>query len=305
MNFREYNTEDSDQVIELLNKCLKRNSTHKITKESFEWKHFDKFFEGKTTAFLAEEKGQVVSFVCFTPLTLNNQSIFWNCCIQATDINYRRKGLVTTLTKLCEHKIQKITNTSQNNFVGFSNEDGIKIDQNSKSINHKILGQFNQIILLPNPANIISKLIFISNENQFCNEVNDVAKNYLTWLKNEAYINWKYKYNPKLTFVKLRLDECEIYLKQSKFSVEIYDIINTANSNTNDNVLIIINFVQKQFPTSIITITVLDNQVTNSIFDQKRLFGITKKIPIYLTVSFTNPVFLDINNWLLFGGDII
>jgi hypothetical protein len=305
MNFRKYFPEDSERVVELLNKCLKRKENHKITKESFEWKHFDRFFRGRTVAFLAEAEEQIVSFVCFTPLALNNQEIFWNCNIQATDSKFRRKGLVTKLTKMCEQNITEITQKSQNNFVGFSNEDGIKIDQNSKIINHAILGQFIQLKILPNPINIISKVLFKTNQNNLCTIDNEFSKSYLTWSKNKAYVKWKYENNPKLIYTKLRFNSNEIYLKKSRFAIEICDIISLDNTNTGDNVMNIIDFVRKEYPAKIITICYLDNQVTKSIFAQKPRLSICKKLPIYLTVLSGDSVLLDNDKWLLFGGDII
>jgi hypothetical protein len=304
MNFREYTSEDSGQVVDLLNLCLERKSFDKITIESFEWKHFDKFFDGKTVAFLAEDEVEIVSFVCFTPIILNNQKTLWNCSIQATDSRFRRKGIVTKLTKLCEQKIQEITQKIQNNYIGFSNQSGIKIDQNSKSIGYQVLGQFNQLKVLPNPIDFISKILPWTYNN--LNKIqNQNSKSHLTWFKNRDYLLWRYDNNPKLNFTKLQLNRFEIYLKMSKFKVEIYDIIGFDNSNNVDNLLDIINFVRREYLSKIITIYYMENEFTKLIFNRNRLLCFNKKIPIYFTVSSNDNQLLNGDNWVLLRGDII
>jgi hypothetical protein len=301
MNFREYTSNDLEQVVDLLNECLKRKTKHKITKESFEWKHFDKFFGGQTLAFVAEVETQIVSFVCFTPMLLSNQEIIWNCSIQATDERFRRQGIVTKLTKMCEQNIQQITQKSQNGFIGFSNDSGINIDKNSKSIGYKILGQFRQLKIFPNPVNLIFKIFSGSNENNLCSNKNNASKTFLTWSKNKAYLEWKYENNPKQIFVKLQLGNCEIYLKKSIFTIEIYDLINFNGLS----IWSIIVYIQKEYPMNMITIRYLNNHSIKSIFNLQTPLCFDKKIPLYLTVSSLNEELSDVNNWLLFGGDIV
>jgi hypothetical protein len=102
MEYLKYHPEYQNKVIELLHHAFPRKN---ITAASFNWKHFDNFFKSNTSAWLAIENNIVCSFVCFTPLVINKEDKnynFYSCAVQATDTRYRRKGLVTNLTKFVE-----------------------------------------------------------------------------------------------------------------------------------------------------------------------------------------------------------
>ncbi len=291
MNFRKYNKEDRVKVIELLNLCLSRKNLDQITNESFEWKHFDKYFENKTATFVAEVNTRIVSFVCFNPFELNDGEIIWNCSIQVTNPKFRRQGIVSKLTKLCQQGIVLISNKEQNSYLGFCNESGLQVDLNSKTIEHQIVGQFHRIIIFPSYFCFKNKTQ--SNENT----------ELLTWNKNESYLNWKYENNPKIKYQKITNESWTIYYKESFFRVEIWDIV--INADQPSEIISAINYVKKIFPTKIITMSYLFNSTTEFISKQKLLFSINRKIPIWLTVRSKNKQLLDNDYWLLFGGDII
>ena len=291
MNFRKYNPNDQVKVIDLLNLSLGRNHPNLISAQTFEWKHFDKIFDGGTIAFVAEIDNQIVSFVCFTPLKLNTKELIWNCSIQATDPEFRRQGIVTKLTKLCEEQIQIISDNKQNSYIGFCNESGLQIDLNSKKIQHQIVGQFNQLIIFPSFFNFKNKSELIKN------------KKILTWNKDESYLKWKYENNPKTNYEKISNESWTIYYKKSFFKVEICDIIFKTNQKL--DLSSAIDFIKNKFPTKIITLTYLPNSSTHFISNQRPLFSLNRTIPTWLTVQSENSELLNSDNWLLFGGDII
>jgi hypothetical protein len=70
MEYNEYSPRYQQRVIELLNICFQNKN---VTKKSFIWKHFDPIFCGKSIGMVAVDRGNVCSFVCFTPLTITDK----------------------------------------------------------------------------------------------------------------------------------------------------------------------------------------------------------------------------------------
>ena len=291
MNFRKYKPFDRTKVVQLLNFSLERSACSLITERSFEWKHFDSIFESQTIAFVAQYNDRIVSFVCFTPLKLNNENLIWNCSIQATDPEFRRQGIVTKLTKLCEKEIELISNKVQNSYIGFCNESGLQIDRNSKEIQHQIIGQLNQLIIFPS--------FFLFEGGLFDNQ----KVKLLTLSKSKSYLQWKYENNPKIKYQKITNEDCIIFYIESFLKIEICDIIPKAHYQL--DLVSAINFTKKKFPTKIITITYLPNSATDFISNQKTIFSINSKIPTWFTVRSKNNELLSNHNWLVFGGDIL
>jgi hypothetical protein len=145
ITYTNYAKEYESRVVSLLNICFPGKH---ITSSSFLWKHFDNSFEEKPRAMVALDGETVCSFVCFTPLSIhgtNGTQRFFSCSVQATHPLYRRKGLVSILTKLIEKNLGDACQ-----YLGFSNHDGVQIDLHSKTINYQILGQLSTQYILPN-----------------------------------------------------------------------------------------------------------------------------------------------------------
>jgi Acetyltransferase (GNAT) domain len=159
ITFRQYREQDLCDVLNLLNLCFPGQN---ISVESFFWKHFDLYFELKTIAKVAIIDSQIVGFICYTPqfLTRNQgeKQLFWNCAVVASSPDHRRKSIAKNLTLAVEQELGK-----QANYLGFANASGIKIDQNSKSINYQIIGQITQHFILPLPSFYLYEVKFYNN----------------------------------------------------------------------------------------------------------------------------------------------
>lgn len=181
MKYKEFNISYTEKVVDLLNICLK---TQNITKSSFLWKHFDEYFSGKSIGMIAIDNNKICAFVCFTPVIIaNNNNIyknFYSCAIQATHPNYRRKGIISDLTKIIERKINHNAE-----YIGFSNKNGIKIDRFSKKIGYTILSQMKTryVLSLPYKKKFNIKQIYSLNIEK------EIKSNYFSILKNNSYIN--------------------------------------------------------------------------------------------------------------------
>jgi Acetyltransferase (GNAT) domain len=304
MTFRKFQIKDTDKTINLLNLCF---DSKNITRESFLWKHFDTFFENKTVAYLAENENQIVGFVCFTPIwvqVLGNKKLFWTCVVQATDPDFRRQGIVRKLTQQCELDIQNQLSDTPN-YLGFSNSEGVKIDQNSKTIAYNIAGQFQKIILFPSlnlkPRYQIDKLNFEKLQGYtFCQNIG------FGLLKDIAFLKWRYADNPKNNYTFWLIQDqnqpvaiaiCQL----RKYKVEICDILNLQqNLDTKSIIKNVLKAVQNQYWNKLVILKYLQN----SILAKNLPLGWKQNLPMYLTIK-SDTIDQNQQNWNVLGGDII
>jgi ribosomal protein S18 acetylase RimI-like enzyme len=296
MNFRSFTKNDTPQIVNLLNICFPGKN---ITPNSFNWKHFHNYFNNLTQSYVATtDDDQIVCFVCFVPMniTYKSTSVFYFCAVQATHPNYRRQGLVKTLTQIIEKKLPK-----NQNYLGFSNTDGVKIDRFSKTINYRIIGQLSTRFLIPRPH--LSTYQFIpSTELSF-----DTISGYIQIYKNQPYLNWRYFQNPKnkyqifdVLYHQQKIGS--IIYKKKLFRGELCDInLKTNNPKTWQSVIsdfAFYCFLKGQLFSSL---TFLPNKFWTVVFPNKfpRI-----NIDIYLTVKSVNNYYQNPNHWLIQGGDI-
>ncbi len=294
IKFKKYNNQYESQVINLLNLCFHNK---KITTASFNWKHFNSFFQNKTISMIALNGNTVYSFVCFTPINIKGYDNFYSCAIQVTHPKYRKQGLVSILTQ----KIEK-TLGGNINYIGFSNKDGILIDKNSKKINYKILGQFYTKYILSYPYNTKIKFSEVINIQEIKNN-----SKYLQIKKNNPYLAWRYTNNPKIKFQYLEITKNKkvigytIFTKNKKY-LNILDLLLLNNNQENYfsiyKALSNYAFHKKVF---FISTSFLKNTFWENNFPK---LSFSKKQKIYFTLKSTNNTLLSLNDWLLLGGDI-
>jgi hypothetical protein len=292
MTYKKFQIEDCDQTVDLLNLCFTDTT---ISRESFLWKHFDPFFESKTVAYIAIKDEIIVGFVCFTPFTNNvTDKDFWVCAVQATHPDYRRQGIVKELTKLCESDIGQ-----EANYVGFSNASGVKIDQNSKSIQYAIIGQIHQAFVLPH---FFKSNLEFSEVEDFANFTNDAKL--VTFLKDQQYVNWRYKFNPKVKYKFVTISQDSKVVANCIFSVgskfmELRCLDSKVDSSCKNLIKAIANYCLFK-KTRLLKIAYLPN----SFWDQTLpLTCVRTQLERYLTVKSPDQRLLNKDNWYILGGD--
>lgn len=301
MKYVEFNLSHLNQVVNLLNLCFPKNN---VTNNSFLWKHFSHFFDDKSIGMIAIDKKEVCAFVCFVPIIISNNNIFLNnfylCAIQCTHPNYRRRGIISDLTKIIENKLG-----NNIEYIGFSNRSGIKIDKFSKKINYQIIGQFKKKIIPSFPYRKTYKIEQIYNIPKKIN----YNSTYFGILKNINYLKWRYEDNPKNKYKYFKvLNNSEIigYIicKKRKVGYEMFDLI-LHNYDKNIYNLTIKSFAKfslsKGVPLTYYEF--LPNVFFNKCFSN--ILSFSKKIPIFLTIKSNNNNLKNIENWILQKGDII
>lgn len=299
MEYKKYDQFYLKQIIDLLNICFPRK---KISEKSFIWKHYNKIFNDKTLGMMAIDNEKVCSFVCFVPIAItrggNILENIYSCAVQATHTEYRRQGIVSDLTQLIEKDL-----ASGTVYLGFSNEDGVKIDKFSKKINYKILGQLNTkyVLSLPYKTNLeIKKVEKIIQKNNYYSD-------YYNILKDNDYVNWRYVENPKneYEYYKVTKNPEEIgYIicRDKKTGYEVLDLllINNDKKLYAETIKSFSKFSlsQKKIYSSY---SYLPNKFWGKCFP---VVSIRKKTNIYFTIKTTDANLLNIDNWIIQGGDI-
>jgi len=301
MEYKEYKKEHLSQVVELLNKCFPNKN---ITEQSFLWKHFDCFFDNKSVGMVATEGDKVCAFVCFTPIDiLNGENIynnFYSCAIQATHPDFRRRGIVSKLTLLAEEKIGPVAE-----YLGFSNNDGVKIDKFSKRINYKILGQMatRYVLSFPYTTSLVVKQtgkIDLLSKNSY-------GKNGFGILKNNKYLKWRYTDNPKNTYEYFKISKDSVVVgyivcKNSKIKYEVNDVLLFENEAKMYRETI---KAFSKFSISRGKLFVSYSYLQNKFWDKCfPAFSITKKINIHFTIKTANTDLEDVDKWIIQGGDV-
>lgn len=297
MEYKEFNLSHLNQVINLLNICFPNK---KITANSFLWKHYDKYFNNKSTAMIAVDKNKICAFVCFTPIFIanNNYQNFYSCAVQASHPEYRRKGIISDLTQIIEKKLGDYVE-----YIGFSNNDGVKIDKFSKKIGYQILGQINTRYVLSLPYKSSFDVIQVDKIFPKTNW----QLNYFSVLKNIDYLKWRYEKNPKNKFEYFEIRNQNIIIgyiicKKNRIKYEVYDLL-LNNDNIKLYGLIIKSFAKFAFfkKKFLVSYSYLPNN-----FWMKRFpfISVSKKIPLFLTIKTTKTDLTNINNWIIQSGDI-
>lgn len=296
--YRSFSKDYETEVLRLLNICFPLNQ---ITKESFEWKHLDKFFQGRQKAMIALDADKVCAFVCFNPLVVvnkDNRLEYYSCSVQATHPDYRRRGIITELTKAIEKELGPDTN-----YFGFSNESGVKIDFHSKTIGYKVLGQMRTRYILPSPLKnryrihkvkgVTSKVNLSINDNLFFLE------------RSNQYFDWRFIRNPKVKFEYYEIYKKEkfigvVVMKKSKYKYEIIKILPLRLDFLKDIINAVSHIAYKK-KVALISFSYLPNHVWKSVFPA---LSISRKIEMYFTVKSLDENTQKVDNWLIQGGDI-
>ena len=299
MEYKQYSLEYLSRVVHLLNLCF---PDKKINQKSFIWKHFDEHFKNKSLGMLAIDNHTVCAFVCFTPLAIEDPQskdrVFYSCAVQATHPSYRRRGLVTHLTQMLEKVISP--NAS---YLGFSNEDGVKIDKFSQKINYQILGQLTSkyVVSLPYSTNI-QVVPFDKIPENFSHQ-----SRFFQIKPSLDYLEWRYLHNPKTYYKCFALISQSsilgyIFCIDAKFKYSIYSLI-LVKQTPRDYHSAIKAFAryslsQGKFITSY---SYLNNTFWHHAFP---MISFRKNIGIYFTIKSSAVDVLKADNWLIQGGDV-
>lgn len=299
MEYKVFDLSLIEKVVGLLNLCFPKKN---ISAVSFVWKHIDEFFNDKSLAMVAVDGDKVCAFVCFTPTVISRNDKkyenFYSCAVQATHPDYRRRGLVSDLTQLIEKRLG-----SEAQYLGFSNEDGVKIDKFSKKIAYEILGQMATKYFLSWPHKTSLKVKSVKELPL------KIAYNSARFgiLKNREYLEWRYEKNSKIRYKYLEVRKGAaiqgyIICKKHGIKYEVSELLlkNDSVELYKEAIKAFSGFSLSQ-GVVLASYSFLQNKFWSQVFPSGSL---TKKVAIYFTVKTPNQDLKNSDNWIIQGGDI-
>lgn len=292
----------------LIDKTFNLKTNHK--KKLVDWK----FFEPNNKylyAYGAYDGKNLVSFYSDkVMLTTNGKKKYKStiCLDMCTHPDYRRKGLITLLSKSVYKKIKE----GDFDFsFGFSNENGVKVDKYSKNYGYSVIGQFKTLrkLLIPKFNKSRLKVDELSDLQELRKLV---VKNYLQILPNQEYLNWRFKDNSflkKCRYLKISNGTSDIgyaIVEHKKRGVGILKII-ASTSKDYKNIINAISTYYSRKGKIYISITILPNNFWKNLLEKAKFLPFVKNEKYFFTV-YPHKKINKVNspeNWILMGGDIL
>ncbi len=279
------------------------------------WKFFDDFHRGGTVTYVAlDDAGNVVSQYTNFPIPIRDGPRLLSgmiCADMATHPDFRGKGLISQLSRQVYADV-----IAQNAAlsIGFSNDEGVKVDQHANGYGYKIVGEFmryGKIIVRRR-----STPYTLQRTDTFSEPIYTAGMNFVRIDKSLEYLNWRYLRKPNHDYQVYRLirGTCfagYVVLRQSGYKYHVYDLITTSeNSSDLQNILTATHNLIFELGTRVAIHYVLDNpfwrQVLRGCLRLPR--GVTT---YYLTVKIHPACFnggerlTQASQWVLMAGDIL
>jgi hypothetical protein len=302
-----------DGLVDLLSLTFSMKSKDKAS--VIRWKFFDKVHKKRTVTYLALSDNTVVGHYSNIPLDVSygNKAIKATACIDmATHPDHRGKGLISQMSHEVYRHIEKQFDVS----IGFSNENGVKVDRSSKNYGYFIVGAFVSfakiVIHKKQTPYTLSK---VHSFNKTVSESNDEKLFMLA--KTQEYLKWKHIDNPYYSKTIYEIKENEHFVgyamvKESKNRWYVQDVILPQyNEQIISNVLKAIQNEAFEKGIRLVLVYVLDNSLwRNLLLKNKYAPAVLKRKKFYLTIKFHNKLneqalMVDKDNWFVMGGDII
>ena len=298
-----------DDVFQIKNKDKKALIT---------WKYYSSYLENGIFEYGAFTKTngvlKMVSHYCGLPVRITDGKNNYRstiCVDMATHPKHRGRGLISTLSKLT---YKDVSNKKIRFSIGFSNEEGVKVDIHSKGYGYQLVGKFKSYsCVLTKKKKTESELQKIS---EFRSNFKYGQDGFFSLSKSRDYLNWRYKENPNNLFSFYEIlaggkFAGYVVLKNSGIKIHVIDIVTKFSVKNIKDVIKSINNLAIDNGKRLVTYSVLDNKLWRQVFSKSLTFGRnSKKNSYYLTVKIhdnfsKSPDLLDRETWLCFVGDIL
>lgn len=303
------------------------NSLTKLLDQSFsiqnknksqlvKWKYFDEFFRNQTITYIAfNQSNEVISHYANLPISISYQNEIYKamvCTDMCTDPRYRGRGLIS---KLSAEVYKQVKKKSYDLSIGFSNDEGVKVDKNYKEYGYVVVGKFVRYFkVIVSRKKINYKLV---RTDTIKNTFSYINSKYFRIKKDVEFLNWRYIKKPRSEYDVYNILEDNqavgyVILRFINKRCYIYDIVCGLEDKSNMvNILRSIENKALDHDSRIIIYNVLDNKYWIELFNRYKYFKKTRnKVDYHLTVkihqNFPNEdLVLNKENWLMMNGDMI
>lgn len=168
------------------------------------WKFFDTIHRGGTVMALAVAVGTVVSQYANTPVTLAYDGLPFPamvCADMATAPAYRGQGLIS---RLAREVYAEVVRSGAALSIGFSNEEGLKVDRNAKGYGYRVIGRFERYLL---PLIRLQRTdVVLEPASEFDSyHLRDLPVAGLRLDKSAEYLTWRYLRKPHADYAIYRV----------------------------------------------------------------------------------------------------
>lgn len=159
------------------------------------WKYFAPWHDDHTVMYAAlNDSGDFVSQYANIPVTVRygaDPLPAMICADMATHPGYRGRGLISALAR---RVYPDVVRDGAALSIGFSNQEGIKVDQNANGYGYRTVGMFRRYAMLnwPNSTTPYS----LERVDQFSRSASSANDCQFRIDKSAAYLNWRYRDKP-------------------------------------------------------------------------------------------------------------
>lgn len=295
------------EIVYLLKKSFNMKSTNAF--KLLSWKFFDKNYKTNLTAYGAFTEGKLVSFYCNKKIDIkyNNKTLNTAICLDmATSPDFRGQGLISQVSKPVYKDI--LRNHYDFSF-GFSNDNGLKVDQNSHSYGYKIIGPIVKYFTLPVLVNpyTISKIDNLSKSN--------ITLPYFHLPLTKEFLKWRYISKPENNYQFVSISKnnvviSEVVILNFPYRLEVFKIIPKVDDAIHQTLSALRGYAFK-IGKPIVTVRILENKFWSKNLKlsgyirmhlNEKLYHLTVKP--HPTTKLVQKA-LDSDSWFIMGGDII
>lgn len=289
---------------------------NKNKKGLISWKYFDEYLNDKTITYIAiDNKHMVVSHYANLPIGVMRRKKEYNamiCTDMCTAIDHRGKGLISQLSS---RVYKDVTSKGYDFSVGFSNDDGIKVDKYASNYGYKIVGRFVRYFKVVVYRKKIS--LRLDKTTGFTKDLYNKSSEFYKIKKDNHYLTWRYIKKPNNEYDIYNIIQDEeivgyVVLRFVQYKCYIYDLVTkTDEKSLMITVLRSIENKAMDLGIRIIIYNVLDNSYWMNLFNRYKYFKKeTNLVNYYLTIKIHNQKvnseqLLNKENWLIMNGDIL
>lgn len=282
-----------------------------------EWKLLNPLHKNKVITYVALNlKHKVISHYTNLPITIKSISKLFKalvCIDMATDKKYRGQKLISKLSELVYADVKK---DKYDFSIGFSNDDGVKVDKNAKNYGYKLVGKFVRYFkVVITKKDVPLKLVSIKDFSVITKEN---GMDLFCLKKDYSFLNWRYVQKPSKEYELYKIIDQDkkdlgfVVLRFIRQKCYVYDII--LREFSRETLLTVLRSIENKSlekQVRIVVYNVLDNNFWKDIFNRYKYFKRTNnKVNYYLTIKFHQTIteedaLLNKEQWFLMNGDII
>lgn len=309
-NIRKLTVADEGQLMSFLDTVFHIRNRDKIS--LVHWKYFHTAVKERVQ-YGAFDGDHLIAHYANIPLSLRYHKTVLPamlCIDMSTHPSYRGQGLIS---RLSEATYRDISNSSRVLSLGFSNDEGVKVDLHSVGYGYHVVGAFQSYGLM---AMYFPQHVELTNVTTFEAVSYHIPEGLISIDKSKEYVIWRYQDHPGIPYLiysvkKEHRQVGYVVLRSSQFRIDIVDIIlEDMQENAVREVIQAVQNLAFHERKQLVVICMLENDYWKRVM--KGCLGLKKPTSkaYYLTVRVHKSEIIgsdiyDDQSWICMSGDIL